>query len=152
MILQTTLGSKLSVMIGVCLYAINICIRKTILNPSLIRLNQQSAHNAIIGKILPLPPILPTARVLIWRAIQALRTDPAYIWLYMLRYGVIGVLVGSIFWHMDDGSYLQRMALFASCFVIISVIMVDLMPGIHKRKSVFLRERYAYISWYCTLI
>ena len=111
------------------------------LNPSLIRLNQQSSNNAIIGKTFPLPPILPTSRVLIWRAIQSLRTDPMYIGFYILRYGVIGILVGSIFWHLNDGSYLERMALFASCFVIISVIMVDLMPGIHKRKSVFLRER-----------
>ena len=41
---------------------------------------------------------------------------------------------------------MQRMSLFAVSFLSISVIMTELMEGIHRRKSIFLRERASRVA------
>lgn len=108
--------------------------------PGLIRLSTNKT-SAVIGRQQPLPPIGPTSRVMIARTVTSLMAAPSLITLYLARYLVTGLILGTIFWHLNSGSYLERMALFASTFIIVSVIMVDQMDGIHSRKSSFLRER-----------
>ena len=108
--------------------------------PGLIRLSTAKT-SAVIGRQPSLPPIGPTSRVMIARTLMSLLGEPWLVTLYLSRYLITGLLLGTIFWNLNTGSYLERMALFASTFIIVSVIMVDQMDGIHTRKSAFLRER-----------
>lgn len=65
---------------------------------------------------------------------------------YLSRFAVTGLVVGWMFYSIEDGDYLTRMSMFAVSFLSISVIMTDLMEGIHRRKSIFLRERASRVA------
>ncbi len=53
----------------------------------------------------------------------------------------MGLFIGGVFNNLDDGNVMDRMSLFAVSYVSVNIVLISLMDGIHKRKSVFLRER-----------
>ena len=52
----------------------------------------------------------------------------------------VGLVIGSVYYNLADGSYLGRMGLFACCYLCGTIFTVNAIKGIHRRKNTFLRE------------
>jgi ABC-type multidrug transport system ATPase subunit len=102
------------------------------------QLKYKSANNAITNR--KIPPIGPILRVLISRGFSSSFSDRKKIFYFVIRYVTAGLLIGSLFWHLDDGNYLQRMSLFATIYFCLNVAIVDVFKDLHKRKETFIRE------------
>lgn len=102
------------------------------------QIKHKSTNNAITKR--KIPPIGPILRVLISRGFSSSFSDRKNIIYFLIRYLSAGFLIGSLFWHLDNGNYLQRMSLFATVYFCLNVAIVDVFKDLHKRKETFIRE------------
>jgi hypothetical protein len=58
-----------------------------------------------------------------------------------VRSFLVGVILGSIFYQIDDGNVTSRITLFALVYLYLAVFVAEVLPGAHCRQRDFLRER-----------
>ncbi len=72
--------------------------------------------------------------------------------MYLVKCIVIGFLIGSIYYKLEDGDIQARMSLFALLYLSLSLLIVDDLEALYRRKDLFLRESFVeasnFISYY----
>lgn len=110
-------------------------------------------HKVVGAKLGP-PLAGPIAHTMLLRGFQGLFCNRRQLILYFLRYALAGIVVGSVWYHLDDGNYQQRVSLLGTVYFAVNVAIVDLFEGIHERKLMFRREKVTnssnYIAYWLT--
>ena len=102
----------------------------------------------VVGTKLGPPLACPIAHTMLLRGFQGLFCNRRQLILYFLRYALAGVVVGSVWYHLDNGNYQQRVSLLGTVYFAVNVAIVDLFEGIHERKLMFTREKVTNSSNY----
>ena len=87
------------------------------------------------------PPVQPTGRVIAMRGFAILFSDFTSVATYFARAFIAGMVLGSLWWRVEQKDYITKVNLFASVYLFVNLALVDLFEGLHLRLNMFLRER-----------
>jgi len=87
------------------------------------------------------PPVQPTGRVLVLRGFAITFTDKRKVFSYIIRGLCAGLVIGSLWHDIDEKEFQIKLNLFASTYLFVNLALVDLFDGLHRRLTMFLRER-----------
>lgn len=105
--------------------------------------------NSVVGSVppsfelIPLDPIAmgPAARVMAHRRLLIVYRSRQVVAKSFIRSFLVGCVLGSIFYSLEDGNITSRITLFTLVYLYLAVFVSEVLPGAHRRQNDFLRER-----------
>lgn len=101
------------------------------------------AGNVQEAPLIVLDPIAmgPAARVMAHRRWLTVYRSRSVVAKSFIRSFLVGCILGSIFYSINDGNVTSRITLFSLVYLYLAVFVAEILPGAHRRQRDFLRER-----------